>query len=40
VIASEPVPVAEADTAETLRKRIQEVEHRLLPKVVRELCER
>jgi phosphoribosylglycinamide formyltransferase-1 len=40
VIAAEPVPVAKGDTAETLRARVQEVEHRLLPKVVRELCGR
>ena len=40
VIASEPVPVHEGDTVETLRERVHEVEHRLLPQVVRELCER
>jgi phosphoribosylglycinamide formyltransferase 1 len=40
VIAAEQVPVLPDDTAETLRKRVQEVEHRLLPKVVRELCVR
>jgi phosphoribosylglycinamide formyltransferase-1 len=37
VIAAEPVPVHEDDTVETLRKRVQAVEHRLLPKAVREL---
>ena len=37
VIAAEPVPVREGDTAETLRARVQQVEHRLLPKAVREL---
>jgi phosphoribosylglycinamide formyltransferase 1 len=40
VIASEPVPVREDDTVETLRQRVHEVEHRLLPRVVRELCGR
>jgi phosphoribosylglycinamide formyltransferase 1 len=40
VIASEPVPVREGDTVESLRERVHEVEHRLLPKVVRELCAR
>ena len=40
VIAAERVPVREDDTVETLRKRVQAVEHRLLPKVVRELCAR
>ena len=28
------------DTVETLRERVHEAEHRLLPKVVRELCAR
>jgi phosphoribosylglycinamide formyltransferase-1 len=37
VIAAERVPVREDDTVETLRARVQAVEHRLLPKVVREL---
>jgi phosphoribosylglycinamide formyltransferase-1 len=37
VIAAEPVPVREGDTVETLRARVQSVEHRLLPKAVREL---
>ena len=40
VIASEPVPVRDGDTVETLRERVHEAEHRLLPKVVRELCAR
>ena len=40
VIASEPVPVLPGDTVETLRERVHEAEHRLLPKVVRELCAR
>jgi phosphoribosylglycinamide formyltransferase 1 len=37
VIAREPVQVLESDSVETLRKRVQAVEHRLLPRVVREL---
>ena len=37
VIAAERIPVEEGDTAETLRARVQAVEHRLLPRVVREL---
>lgn len=40
VIAAEPVPVLTGDTVETLRERVHEAEHRLLPKVVRELCAR
>jgi phosphoribosylglycinamide formyltransferase 1 len=38
VIAVERIPVLPEDTADTLRTRVQEVEHRLLPEVVRELC--
>jgi phosphoribosylglycinamide formyltransferase 1 len=37
VIVAERVPVMEGDTVETLRARVQAVEHRLLPGVVREL---
>ena len=37
VIASEPVPVLPGDSTETLRARVQAVEHRLLPRVVKEL---
>jgi phosphoribosylglycinamide formyltransferase-1 len=37
VIAAECVPVEDGDTADTLRARVQAVEHRLLPRVVREL---
>jgi phosphoribosylglycinamide formyltransferase 1 len=37
VIAAEPVPVREDDTVESLRARVQAVEHRLLPQAVREL---
>ena len=40
VIAMEKVPVLPGDTPETLRARVQAAEHRLLPKVVKELCER
>ena len=40
VIAAERVPVRPNDTVETLRARVQAVEHRLLPQVVSELCAR
>ena len=40
VIAAERVPVEPGDTVESLRARVQAVEHRLLPQVVRELCAR
>jgi phosphoribosylglycinamide formyltransferase-1 len=40
VIASEPVPVVAGDTVDSLRGRVHEAEHRLLPEVVRELCAR
>jgi phosphoribosylglycinamide formyltransferase-1 len=40
VLAQERIPVLAGDTAETLHERIQSVEHRLLPEVVRELCAR
>jgi len=33
------VPVLAGDTPESLRARVQAVEHRLLPEVVRELVE-
>jgi phosphoribosylglycinamide formyltransferase-1 len=39
VIAAEQVPVREDDTVETLRARVQAVEHRLLPRTVRSLIE-
>ncbi len=39
VIDAAAVPVLPGDTVETLRARVQAVEHRLLPKVVRELVE-
>jgi phosphoribosylglycinamide formyltransferase 1 len=37
VIVAEAVPVREDDTVESLRARVQEVEHRLLPRAVKEL---
>jgi phosphoribosylglycinamide formyltransferase-1 len=37
VIRAEQVPVEPEDTPETLRARVQAVEHRLLPAVVKEL---
>jgi phosphoribosylglycinamide formyltransferase 1 len=37
VIVAEPVPVRDDDTVESLRARVQEVEHRLLPRAVKEL---
>jgi len=37
VIAAERVPVLAGDDASSLRARVQAVEHRLLPRVVREL---
>lgn len=37
VIRAERVPVEPGDTTDTLRARVQAVEHRLLPDVVREL---
>jgi phosphoribosylglycinamide formyltransferase-1 len=40
VIKAEAVPVWPEDTPETLRARVQAVEHRLLPEVVAELCAR
>ncbi|MGH3040240.1 MAG: phosphoribosylglycinamide formyltransferase, partial [Gaiellaceae bacterium] len=35
VIFQEPVPILSGDTAETLRERVHEVEHRLLPEAAR-----
>jgi phosphoribosylglycinamide formyltransferase-1 len=37
VLRQQPVPVLPGDTPETLHARIREVEHRLLPEVVKEL---
>jgi phosphoribosylglycinamide formyltransferase-1 len=38
VIATEKVAVLPGDTPDTLRPRVQAAEHRLLPRVVQELC--
>jgi phosphoribosylglycinamide formyltransferase 1 len=38
ILRQERVPVVAGDTAETLHERIKQVEHRLLPEVVGELC--
>jgi phosphoribosylglycinamide formyltransferase 1 len=38
VIRAETIPVYPDDDVGTLRRRVQAVEHRLLPEVVRELC--
>jgi phosphoribosylglycinamide formyltransferase-1 len=40
VLAQERVPVLAGDTPDTLHERIKSVEHRLLPKVVSDLCAR
>jgi len=40
VIAAERVAVLPDDTVDTLRARVQLVEHRLLPEVVKSLCAR
>ena len=40
ILAQERVPVLPGDTPATLHERIKTVEHRLLPKVVEELCAR
>jgi phosphoribosylglycinamide formyltransferase-1 len=40
VIVQERVAVQAGDTVDTLRARIQAVEHELLPRVVRDLCAR
>lgn len=40
ILAQERVPVLPGDTPATLHDRIRTVEHRLLPKVVEELCAR
>lgn len=39
VIVAESVPVLAGDTPETLRERVQAVEHRLLPQTIRTLIE-
>ncbi len=38
ILRQERVPVLAGDTAETLHERIKQIEHRVLPEVVRELC--
>ncbi len=40
VIVQESLPILAGDTEETLLRRLHAVEHRLLPQVVRSLCER
>jgi phosphoribosylglycinamide formyltransferase-1 len=40
ILRQERVPVLAGDTAETLHERIKQVEHRLLPEVVKDLCAR
>jgi phosphoribosylglycinamide formyltransferase-1 len=40
ILAQERLPVLAGDTPETLHARIKELEHRLLPRVVGELCAR
>jgi phosphoribosylglycinamide formyltransferase-1 len=40
VLAQERIAVRSDDTPETLHERIKEIEHRLLPRVVEELCAR
>jgi phosphoribosylglycinamide formyltransferase-1 len=40
VITAERVPVLPGDTVDSLRARVQAAEHRLLPKLVSELCAR
>ena len=39
IVAQEPVPVRDDDTQESLHRRIQTVEHRLLPTCVAALCQ-
>ena len=40
VLAQERIPVLPGDTVESLHERIKQIEHRLLPRVVEELCAR
>jgi phosphoribosylglycinamide formyltransferase-1 len=40
VLAQEKLAVLPGDTPETLHERIKQLEHRLLPSVVEELCAR
>ena len=38
IIAQEPVPILDGDDAPAVHQRIQRIEHRLLPEVVRRLA--
>jgi phosphoribosylglycinamide formyltransferase-1 len=38
IIAQEPVPLLEGDDAAAVQQRIQRIEHRMLPEVVRRLA--
>ena len=40
ILVQESVPILEGDTVETLRKRVHEVEHRILPEGIRLMEER
>ena len=40
LLAQERIPVLPDDTPESLHERIKAIEHRLLPRVVEELCAR
>jgi phosphoribosylglycinamide formyltransferase-1 len=40
ILAQERVPILAGDTPTTLHARIKELEHRLLPRVVGDLCAR
>jgi phosphoribosylglycinamide formyltransferase-1 len=40
ILAQERAPVLADDTPETLHARLKEIEHRLLPRVVEDLCAR
>jgi phosphoribosylglycinamide formyltransferase-1 len=40
ILRQERVPVVTGDTPDSLHERIKQVEHRLLPEVVGELCAR
>jgi phosphoribosylglycinamide formyltransferase 1 len=40
ILRQERIPVVAGDTPESLHERIKQVEHRLLPQVVAELCAR
>ena len=40
ILAQERAPVLDGDTPQTLHARLKEIEHRLLPRVVEDLCAR